>query len=251
MGDGGVSAAQRNARAPLLERDREVAALDELISAATGGEGWFALLEAVAGMGKTRLVTETRRRAEEAGLRVLPARGGELEREFAFGVVRQLFEPALGRRETSSPAPRPGARAVFDADAAGGADAASFAALHGLYWLVAQPERGAAARCSRSTTCTGATARRCGSSPTWRGGWRAAGARRRRAAPGRAGRRRGAARARSSAIRGASYCVPARSAPQAVERARAGAARRKRRLRRSQRRATTPRAATRCSSTSS
>jgi hypothetical protein len=71
MGEGQVSAVQQLARGPLLERDREVAALDELIAAAAGGEGWFAVLEAVAGMGKTRLVAETRRRAEEAGLRVL------------------------------------------------------------------------------------------------------------------------------------------------------------------------------------
>ncbi|MFL6067178.1 MAG: AAA family ATPase [Gaiellaceae bacterium] len=134
MGEGRVSALQRHARGPLLERDREVAALDELLAAAAGGEGWFAVLEAVAGMGKTRLVAETRRRAEEAGLRVLRARGGELEREFAFGVVRQLFEPALDRGDVFDGAAAP-ARAVFE-DAAGGADAASFAVLHGLYWLV-------------------------------------------------------------------------------------------------------------------
>ena len=85
-------------------------------------------------MGRTRLVAETRRRAEDAGLRVLRARGGELEREFAFGVVRQLFEPALDRGDVFSGAAAP-ARAVFE-DAAGGADAASFAVLHGLYWLV-------------------------------------------------------------------------------------------------------------------
>jgi hypothetical protein len=28
-------------------------------------------------------------------MRVLRARGGELERDFGFGVVRQLFEPVL------------------------------------------------------------------------------------------------------------------------------------------------------------
>jgi DNA-binding CsgD family transcriptional regulator len=134
MGEGPVSAAHRHAGGPLLERDREVAALDDLITAAAGGEGWFAVFEAVAGMGKTRLVAETRLRAEEAGLRVLRARGGELEREFAFGVVRQLFEPALERRDAFDGASA-AARAVFE-DEAGAADGASFAVLHGLYWLV-------------------------------------------------------------------------------------------------------------------
>ena len=69
---------------------------------------------------------------------------------------------------------------------------ASFAALHGLYWLTVNltAERRC---CWRSTTCTGATARRCASSPTSSARLEgAAGAGRGRAAAGRAGRRRGA-----------------------------------------------------------
>ena len=46
-------------------------------------------------MGKTRLVAEARASAEAAGFEVLAARGGELEEEFAYGVMRQLFEPLL------------------------------------------------------------------------------------------------------------------------------------------------------------
>ena len=63
-----------------------------------------------------------------------------LEREFAFGVVRQLFEPVLadGRaRERLLAGAAAPAAPVFEAVAPPGAGAGdgSFAALHGLYWL--------------------------------------------------------------------------------------------------------------------
>ena len=48
-------------------------------------------------MGKTRLLEYARSAAAAAGLRVLSARGSPLERSFAFGVVRQLFEAVLAR----------------------------------------------------------------------------------------------------------------------------------------------------------
>ena len=47
------------------------------------------------GIGKTRLLAAARGAAREAGMRTLHARASELERSFTFGVVRQLFEPAL------------------------------------------------------------------------------------------------------------------------------------------------------------
>ena len=91
---------------------------------------------------------------------MLAARGSELEREFPFGVVRQLFEPALAdpaagataRRRRGAARPRLRARSSPTP-----ASDASFAALHGLYWLTAQPRRASGRCCSPSTTCTGAT----------------------------------------------------------------------------------------------
>src|SRR4051794_32737880 len=80
-------------RGLLLEREADLASLLALVDAAADGDGGLAAVEAGAGIGKTRLLAEVRTAAAARGLRVLRARGGELEREFAFGIVRQLFEP--------------------------------------------------------------------------------------------------------------------------------------------------------------
>jgi DNA-binding CsgD family transcriptional regulator len=133
-------------RTLLLEREAQVAALEALADAARSGAGRFAVIEGSAGIGKTRLLAEARAIAGSAGMRVLAARGGEFEGEFAYGIVRQLFEPLLAsaspdfRAELlSGPAglmePLFGASrlaASQDAPAEG-----SFAILHGLYWLAA------------------------------------------------------------------------------------------------------------------
>jgi len=91
-------------------------------------------------------VGAARAAAAAAGLEVLAARGGELEEEFAYGVVRQLFEPLLAtagdelRAELLSGAAGLAAP-LFDenqlaAALEGGADT-SFATQHGLYWVAA------------------------------------------------------------------------------------------------------------------
>ena len=53
------------------------------------------VVERPPGIGKTALLAAAHTAAARSGLRVLRSRGAELERDFAFGVVRQLFEPAL------------------------------------------------------------------------------------------------------------------------------------------------------------
>ncbi|HEV2811613.1 MAG TPA: ATP-binding protein, partial [Solirubrobacteraceae bacterium] len=117
----------------LLERDGELAALDDLIAAAARGEGRLVLVEGAAGIGKSRLVAEARAHARDAGFDVVAARGRELEREFPYGVVRQLFEAVL--RDELFAGAAASARAVFEPDAAGPSGDVSFATLHGLYWL--------------------------------------------------------------------------------------------------------------------
>lgn len=130
----------------LLERDAELAAVHGYVAAAAAGLGRLAAIEGRAGIGKTRLLAEARAAAAQSGLTVLSARGGELEHDFAYGVVRQLFEPLLA---SAAPAERadllagpaaPAAR-LFDvgelADRDDDAGDVSFAMLHGLYWLAA------------------------------------------------------------------------------------------------------------------
>ena len=81
----------------LLERDSELDGVDEALRDASAGAGSLVLVQGPGGIGKTALLTEIRRRADAQGLSVLRARAQELEREFGFGVVRQLFEPVLAR----------------------------------------------------------------------------------------------------------------------------------------------------------
>jgi tetratricopeptide (TPR) repeat protein len=123
----------------LFERGRELDELDSQIERAAAGEGRLVVVEGPAGIGKSRLLAEARRRAN-GSMRVLSARGSELEGEFAFGVVRQLFEAELTdpeRREALLAGAAAPAAVVFGALDAGadGGEGASFAYLHGLFWL--------------------------------------------------------------------------------------------------------------------
>jgi predicted ATPase len=125
----------------LLERDAELAAIDAVISAAPGSERMLAI-EGPPGIGKTSLVVAARTKAQAAGMQVLGARGSDLERAFAYGVVRQLFEPFLSQLPAEKRAELlAGAAAlaapVFDPAqlAAEPAGDAPLASLHGLYWL--------------------------------------------------------------------------------------------------------------------
>ena len=78
----------------LLGRERELAQIGGLLEGAGSGAAAVGVLEGPAGIGKTVLLGEATR-AVGAGFCVLRAAGTALEREYAFGVVRQLFSPVI------------------------------------------------------------------------------------------------------------------------------------------------------------
>jgi DNA-binding CsgD family transcriptional regulator len=124
-------------RVELLERGTELAQLDAAIAATERGAGSAVLIEGPAGIGKTRLLAEGMSRAK--GMTVLAARGDDLEREFAWGVVRQLFDRTLTEADgtTLLEGAASLAAAPLGLGSGDGHGEASFAALHGLYWLTA------------------------------------------------------------------------------------------------------------------
>jgi DNA-binding CsgD family transcriptional regulator len=88
--------------AGLLERERDLALIAERVERATSGRGSAVMVEGPAGIGKTSLLEAARASAGD-GLGVVRARGGELERDLPYGIVRQLFGPLverLDRRES-------------------------------------------------------------------------------------------------------------------------------------------------------
>ena len=119
-------------------------------------------------MGKSRLLEEARARASDLGLRVLSARGTELEQGFPFGVVRQLFERQLLEADGDE-RDRWLAGAALAADVLTGAATSASGRRHqaqrpaipatwqhGLYWLASNLAADSPLALW-STTCSGAT----------------------------------------------------------------------------------------------
>ncbi|MGH3854039.1 MAG: ATP-binding protein [Pseudonocardiaceae bacterium] len=123
----------------LLERGGELAGISKAVAAVRAGHGGVLVIQGAAGIGKSALLGALCGQAAPAGLQILAARASDLERDFGFGMVRQLLETRIVRATESE-------RAELLAGAAGlagpvlglgGGSGDSFAALHGLYWLVA------------------------------------------------------------------------------------------------------------------
>jgi DNA-binding CsgD family transcriptional regulator len=136
-----ISTTTAPASSRLLEREQSVERLSELARSAADGQGSIAAILGRPGEGKTTLLEAARALAEEHGLCVCRARGGEMERDFAFGVVRQLLEPEVmalepERRRALFTGSAGLARSVFGL-ASGRPPEDPFAVLHGLYWVIA------------------------------------------------------------------------------------------------------------------
>ena len=128
----------------LLERERELEAIDRALARSAQGSGALVVIDGPAGVGKTALLDAARAAATDADLLVLRARGAELERAFGFGVVRQLFDEVVRGGKVEPEALFTGAarfaalllEAELDGVMAAPADD-PFAARHALYWLTA------------------------------------------------------------------------------------------------------------------
>ena len=126
----------------ILDRAADLDELTEAIGEVRDGEGQVVAIEGVAGIGKSLLLSELRRRSRDAGMRVLAAQGGELEGDYGFGVVRQLFGPILlGARDTDR-----------DQVLAGAAQLAA-----PLFGMGAEPGRRTGGRTPTSPGCTACT----------------------------------------------------------------------------------------------
>jgi DNA-binding CsgD family transcriptional regulator len=129
----------------LVGRENEFGRIEELLGRVRSGCGAVAVLEGPAGIGKTALLAEAARRASSYGFSVLRAAGGELELQYAFGVVRQLFWPVVARGRgrgdllegAAGLAALPLGLSGVHADRVESRGDAASAGMHGLYWLTA------------------------------------------------------------------------------------------------------------------
>jgi DNA-binding CsgD family transcriptional regulator len=129
----------------LLEREHELASLENALTEGERAHGQVVLVEAQAGIGKTSLLRATSETAAERGFTCLRARASVLESDFAYGCVRQLLEPVVWRASDSdrdrlfagtAALSEPLFAPTGALPSAPSADTA-VSMLHGLYWLLA------------------------------------------------------------------------------------------------------------------
>lgn len=128
----------------VLEREHELGQLRRSLDGARQGCGGIRIIEGPGGIGKTRLLSEARSIAHNAGLRVLHARAGELEHEYVFGVVLSLLEPSISAAAPHEREQILGGRASLAAPLLNSSDelhsplsmSDERSLLHGLYWCV-------------------------------------------------------------------------------------------------------------------
>jgi DNA-binding CsgD family transcriptional regulator len=135
----------RGGDSALLERSADLEAISAAIQRASDGMGACVLIEGEAGIGKTELLRAARQIAADVGLTVLTARASELERDYAYGVTRQLFQAPLTDLNSDERAQALSGAASLAASLLDTGDetpadtppADGFALLHGLHWLCA------------------------------------------------------------------------------------------------------------------
>ena len=121
-----------------------LAAIADAIERARSGTGSAILVHGSHGLGKSHLLASTKALAGREGLTVLSGAGHELEQDFGFGLVLQLFDPPLeyatdDERSELLRGPAHDAGTVFKPGWRPAKE--SFRTLRGLYWLAANIAR--------------------------------------------------------------------------------------------------------------
>lgn len=126
----------------LVERQAVLGTLADCVAGTAAGAGRAVVVEGPPGIGKSALLAAFGQVARESGCRMLTARGGELESDFAFGVVRQLLESPVRSLEAAERDFVLSGSAGLCAGLLGLGEQAEagndmFALMHGLYWACA------------------------------------------------------------------------------------------------------------------
>lgn len=124
----------------LLERDAEIGRIASTLASVANGDGAVIPVEGLAGAGKSALLRATAETAAGSGFEVLTATGRDIERDFAFGIVTQLFAAKLAAldeaaREAAFAGAATLARPLFEAVGEPTPSGEVFPRLHGLHWL--------------------------------------------------------------------------------------------------------------------
>lgn len=91
----------------LIERETELGLLAALLHRARAGAGSCAVVRGPLGIGRSALATAVAALAGPLGMRALRASAAPAEQDFAFGVVRQLLEPAAEELDPAGTEPDP------------------------------------------------------------------------------------------------------------------------------------------------
>ncbi len=120
----------------LLEREQELAALSDVLSAAADGIGATVVIEGPAGIGKTRLLQAAAEQAAASGARVLRAAGAGLERELPYACAVALLTRAWTELPPADRMAVPGtARALLEGGQPPAGLDPTLPLLHGLHAL--------------------------------------------------------------------------------------------------------------------
>ncbi|MET7402599.1 AAA family ATPase, partial [Dactylosporangium sp. NPDC005572] len=102
-------------------RDRELAAVADLLGDARAGRGAALVVRGHAGIGKTMLLAAARCAAVDAGMTVLQTNGAAAESALPFAGLHQLLAPLLGNLDALTPHLQRTLRGAFGLGAAGDA----------------------------------------------------------------------------------------------------------------------------------